>query len=49
MHMNFLLESVKGMPLQRWKDNISRILEKKGVRVWTEFIWLRIGISGRLL
>jgi hypothetical protein len=25
------------------------ILEKKGWRVWTEFIWLRIGTGGELL
>jgi hypothetical protein len=25
------------------------VLKKKGVRVWTGFIWLKIGISGGLL
>jgi len=33
----------------RWKDNIKMILKGKGWKVWTEFIWLGTGISGKLL
>jgi hypothetical protein len=34
----------------RWEDNIKMALTKIGWgRVWTGFIWLRIGTSGRLL
>jgi hypothetical protein len=28
---------------------LERILQKKGVRMWDVFIWLRRGTSGRLL
>jgi len=28
---------------------LKNVLMKLGVRMWTGFIWLRIGISGRLL
>jgi hypothetical protein len=38
-----------GRPRHRQEDNIRQILEKKGGRVWNEFIWLRIGTSSRLL
>jgi hypothetical protein len=32
----------------KWKD-IKMDLKKEDGRVWTKFIWLRIGTSGRLL
>jgi hypothetical protein len=38
-----------GGPKHRWKDNIKEIIKKWNMRVWTRFIWLRIGIIGRLL
>jgi hypothetical protein len=34
-----------GRPGSRWNGNLDQILGK----VWTGFIWLRIGTSGRLL
>jgi hypothetical protein len=30
----------------RWEDNIKWILGTLGGKVWTGFIWLRIGTSG---
>jgi hypothetical protein len=32
----------------RWEDNIKMDLKEIGGRIWTGFIWLRIGTSGRL-
>jgi hypothetical protein len=32
-----------------WEDNIKWILKKQGVRTWSEFVWSRLGTSGRLL
>jgi hypothetical protein len=37
-----------GRSRHRWEDSIGGIL-KQDRRAWTGFIWLRIGISGRLL
>jgi hypothetical protein len=37
-----------GRPRLRWEDNMKLDL-KYGVRVWTEFIWLRIGSIDRLV
>jgi hypothetical protein len=34
---------------RRWKAVIETGLQKLGVRVWTGFIWLRIGFSSWLL
>jgi hypothetical protein len=31
-----------------WEDNITINTEKQNVRMWTGFIWLRIGFSGGL-
>jgi hypothetical protein len=36
-------------PRHRWEDNIKMDLREIGFGVQTEFIWLRIGTSGRLL
>jgi hypothetical protein len=48
-----LLEGLKGR--YRWKDLglhgmiiLKRILKKQGGRVWTGFVYLRIGTSGGL-
>jgi hypothetical protein len=54
MHTIFLLENMDG------RDNLvelsidgkiilERILGKDGRRMWTGFIWLRVGTKGRLL
>jgi hypothetical protein len=33
----------------RWKDNIKTDLNETGIRrLWTGFVWLRIGIRGGL-
>jgi len=34
---------------RRWEDNIRMDLSEVGWSVWTGFIWLRIGTSGRML
>jgi hypothetical protein len=34
---------------RRWEDNIRWILEKQDGKVWSGYIWLRIGTSGGLL
>jgi hypothetical protein len=36
-------------PDHRWEDNIRMDLREIGEKLWTEFIWLRIGTSGGLL
>jgi hypothetical protein len=36
-------------PRRMWVDNIKNELREIGWRVWTGLIWIRIGISGRLL
>jgi hypothetical protein len=33
----------------RWKDNIKMDFREIGLGVWTGFMWLRIGNSGRML
>jgi hypothetical protein len=33
-------------PRHRWEDNVRKDL---GGKVWTGYIWLRMGTSGRLL
>jgi hypothetical protein len=38
-----------GRSRRRWKVILDWILEKYGGRVWTEYIWFRIGTNGRLL
>jgi hypothetical protein len=38
-----------GKPRRRWEDNIGMDLREVGGKVWTGFIWLRIGTSGGLL
>jgi hypothetical protein len=46
MHTEFELEFVK----VRWEDNVKlNVKEIKGVRMWTQFDWLRIHSSGGLL
>jgi hypothetical protein len=51
MHAAFWLESLKGRelkrPRHRWEDNIKMNRSEIGLEVWTGFIWLRIGTSGR--
>jgi hypothetical protein len=37
-----------GRPRRRWEDNIRMDLTE-GKKVWTGFIWLRIGTSDRLM
>jgi hypothetical protein len=31
--------------MHRWKDNIKMALREIGWRMWSRFIWLRIGTS----
>jgi hypothetical protein len=38
-----------GRPSHRWEDNIKLDLRKMRGRVWNEFIWFRIWVSGRPL
>jgi ribosomal protein S30 len=38
-----------GRPRRRWDGNIKIDLRKKCGRVWTGFIWLRIGTSSGML
>jgi hypothetical protein len=33
----------RGSPRCRWEDNIRMALEKYGGKVWTGFIWLKVG------
>jgi hypothetical protein len=54
MHIHIYLEYLKGR--RRFGDLtvggriiLKRVLNKKYVRVWTEFIWLRIRTSGSSL
>jgi hypothetical protein len=54
--MKFQSENLKGKrslgkPKYRWEDTLKwiLILKKYGVRIWTGFVWLQIGSSGRLL
>jgi hypothetical protein len=53
MHTVFWLEYLKGRDhledLGTDKIILERILGKQGGKVWTGFIWLRIGASGELL
>jgi hypothetical protein len=43
-------EALVGRPTCKWEDRIIKfVLQKQDVRACTEFIWFRIGISGRLL
>jgi hypothetical protein len=35
-------------PKLRWEDNTEWILEEEGGKLWSGFICLRIGTSGRL-
>jgi hypothetical protein len=37
-----------GRYILRW-HNTKMILKKWGMRMWTRFIWLKVGSSGRLL
>jgi hypothetical protein len=37
-----------GRPRCRWEDNIT-ILAKLDGKLWTIFVWLRVGTSGSLL
>jgi hypothetical protein len=36
-------------PRRRWEVNINMYLKEQEGVVWTEFIWIRIRTSGRLL
>jgi hypothetical protein len=38
-----------GRPGRRWEDDIRMDLSKIGLKVWAEFIWLWIGITGGLV
>jgi hypothetical protein len=38
-----------GRPRHRWEDNIKMELMKQGGKLWTGFIWLRIGTVGGFL
>jgi hypothetical protein len=38
-----------GRPRRRWGIILERILGKQGAKLWTGFIWLRIGTNGVLL
>ena len=37
-----------GRPSRRWSLILKWILRKQGRKMWTSFIWLRIGIGGVL-
>jgi hypothetical protein len=37
-----------GRHLRRWEDNIIMDIRKQSGKLWTGFIWLRIGTSGGL-
>jgi hypothetical protein len=54
MHTKFWWEDLKERDQQEDLDPGRRIIlkcisKKQDVKVWTGFIWLRIGTSGRLL
>jgi hypothetical protein len=54
MHTTFLLENLKGRDHSEYlgidgKIILEWILGKKGGKLWTGCIWLRIGTSGGLL
>jgi hypothetical protein len=36
-------------PRHRWEDNIKMVLQEMEWRVWTGWIWLKVGAGGRLL
>jgi hypothetical protein len=38
-----------GRPRHIWEDNIKMNIKKWGVRLWTGFVWLRIGTSDDIL
>jgi hypothetical protein len=39
-----------GRPRCRWEDNIKMDIRETGCgRVWTGFVWLRIGTGGKVL
>jgi hypothetical protein len=38
-----------GRPRHRWKDEIRMYIREIGWKVWTGFVWLRVGSSGGLL
>jgi hypothetical protein len=51
---NILVEKPEGKrPLgksrRRWRIMLDWILEKYGGKMWTGFMWIRLGASGRLL
>lgn len=37
-----------GRRRSRWEDDVKRDLKKWYMKVWTEFMWLRVGSSGWL-
>lgn len=37
-----------GRRRSRWEDDIKRDIKKWYMKVWTEFMWLRVGNSGWL-
>jgi hypothetical protein len=37
---------MKERPRRRWEDIIKRVFNKYALKVWTGFIWLRMGCSG---
>jgi hypothetical protein len=54
MFTKFWLRSIEkkkphGRPRRRWVDNIKMEQGNMVWGMWTEFIWLRIGSSGRIL
>jgi len=38
-----------GRPKRRWIDNIRRVLQKWGEKVWAGCMWLKIRSSGEFL
>jgi hypothetical protein len=42
-------KSQLGRPRHRWEDNIRMDLMEIGHKIWTGFIWFRIGTSGKSL
>jgi len=54
MHTKKLVRNPEGKrpcrrPRHKWEDNIRMDFREQDGKAWTRFIWLRIGINGKLL
>jgi hypothetical protein len=43
------IQSLVGKPTHKWEDNIRVDFGEQGGKLYSGFIWLKIGTSGRLL